>query len=381
MDRRFISYIVLGFFSLVSAGMLNAQTYDVNGFNARALVRAQVPTGHEVGKDNGVGEGLHGTGLDCGRCHKPDGKAGHVNFTVGGTIYEDRLGLKPLVGAEVILKDGTGNVISMTTNSVGNFWTFAPVASNPYAVKGSTKLFTDNGGAPATITGDAPAGDSTTWFYKAWIRNPNDGTVRTMVTVAPIGGNTVVNRMGCNMHHNPLGTRTAWVSRKNILSSYPSTGLSYQKHIRPILEAKCAPCHIPGAGMTRQITASDNWTSTDITNLTNTEVTRIEYGNSRDFTSYSGTWDGVIGERGIDYFAVNSPPEYTPDGGAINYTVNPDASPLLCKTKINPGCQVPTATDPTGFDTLPHGGGTFWTEDDADYKAIRQWIIEGALNN
>ena len=28
-----------------------------------------------------------------------------------------------------------------------------------------------------------------------------------------------------------------------------------------------------------------------------------------------------------------------------------------------------------------HPGGTFWTSDDADYKAIRQWIAEGAQNN
>lgn len=28
-----------------------------------------------------------------------------------------------------------------------------------------------------------------------------------------------------------------------------------------------------------------------------------------------------------------------------------------------------------------HAGGGHWTEDDADYKAIRQWIAEGGRNN
>lgn len=28
-----------------------------------------------------------------------------------------------------------------------------------------------------------------------------------------------------------------------------------------------------------------------------------------------------------------------------------------------------------------HAGGEFWTQNDADYKAIRQWIAEGASRN
>jgi hypothetical protein len=28
-----------------------------------------------------------------------------------------------------------------------------------------------------------------------------------------------------------------------------------------------------------------------------------------------------------------------------------------------------------------HGGGAFWDESSADYRALRQWIGEGALDN
>jgi hypothetical protein len=28
-----------------------------------------------------------------------------------------------------------------------------------------------------------------------------------------------------------------------------------------------------------------------------------------------------------------------------------------------------------------HGGGAFWSPWDVDYRAVRQWISEGAMNN
>ena len=100
-----------------------------------------------LGKDNSPGIGAHMAGEDCGICHRPNGKASNHIFTMAGTLYEDKAGRRPLAGGEVILQDKDGNVISMTSNEIGNFWTYAPLASYPYAVAGHgtiTKLYTEN---------------------------------------------------------------------------------------------------------------------------------------------------------------------------------------------------------------------------------------------
>jgi len=99
-------------------------------------------------------------------------------------------------------------------------------------------------------------------------------------------------------------------------------------------------------------------TNTSNVQLTNTSFTSIDYSNNQDFTSYAGSiytsGSTTITKLGIKDF-VN--------------TSNPDASPVLTKNMLqNPG-------------TTVHAGGSFWTSDDADYKAIRQWISEGANNN
>jgi len=99
-------------------------------------------------------------------------------------------------------------------------------------------------------------------------------------------------------------------------------------------------------------------TNTSNVLLTNTEVTSIDYSSNKDFTSYAGSiytsGTTTVIKQGIKDF-VN--------------TSNPDDSPVLTKTKVqNPGMTI-------------HAGGSFWTTDDADYKAVRQWIAEGANNN
>jgi len=163
------------------------------------------------------------------------------------------------------------------------------------------------------------------------------------------------------MHHSPFGsTGAAWASRKSSLASYPTSSLSLRKHILPIFISKCAPCHVPGAKATRLVTISDLYTKDTFTYipLTNTAVTLIDYSSGQDFTSYAGSiytsGSTTIIKLGIKDF-VN--------------TSNPDSSPVLTKNMLqNPG-------------TTVHAGGSFWTSDDADYKAIRQWISEGANNN
>ncbi len=89
-------------------------------------------------------------------------------------------------------------------------------------------------------------------------------------------------------------------------------------------------------------------------------MTQIDFSKSLDLTSYDGSAVTVSGtlwsKRGIKDVAAG-------------YQGNPDASPVLAKTSRQPD------------GSMIHGGGAFWTNQDADFKAIRQWIAEGAQNN
>lgn len=333
---------------LVSAGF--AAGFDASNFSAAGRMLQPVPTGHVPGKDNGPGMGMHNAGEDCGICHRPGGKA-PVVFTASGTLYEDRAGRRPLKGGEVILQDVAGNLISMTSNAAGNFWTFAPMASNPFAVAshgGMTDLLYSYD-ADGTFHPADPA-DSRSWQYKAWVKSGDH--VRTMVTIAPIGGATdPSSRMSCSMHHAPMGSRGAlWGTGKSTLAAYPPSRLSFARHVLPIFRNKCVPCHIPGETLTRLATKSD----------TETSSTMLDHSGSLDLTSYKGSTVVVNGrtwaKRGVGDLTQG-------------YRRNPDGSPVLVMTRRQPDGAV------------IHPGGVFWTSDDADYKALRQWIAEGASEN
>jgi hypothetical protein len=344
--------IILTTLGLALAG---AAAGEPRPFNAAARKLQPPPRGHTPGKDNGPGDGMHNAGKDCGICHTPGGKAANYVFTVGGTLYEDRTARRPVRGGEIILEDVKGRVISMTTNAVGNFWTYAPLASNPLAVAshgGATqKLFRhDDQGAlvPADPT------DSRTWQYKTWVRVGE--SVRTMVTIAPVGGSTDPrSRMGCGMHHAATGSRGGlWGIGRSTLAGYPEVQLSFRRHVLPIFVAKCAPCHIPGATVTRLVTESD----------VAPVGTTVDFSAGRDFTSYEGS--AYTAKIGMETLTVVKP--------GIRAAVDPaqpSLSPVLMKTRKQPDDGRP----------LLHAGGSFWSEEDADYRAIRQWIAEGALDN
>ncbi|MEK7850815.1 MAG: hypothetical protein AAB275_02925, partial [Deltaproteobacteria bacterium] len=268
--------------------------------------------------------------------------------TMSGTLYEDRAARKPLKGGEVILQDIKGKTISMTSNEAGNFWTYEPIGSNPYTVVGKgagMRLYTTD------ASGFHPADSKypQTWQYKTWVKNGDH--VMPMVTIAPVGGATVTNgipdmtsRMSCSMHHAPMGSRGAlWASTKSSLKSYPSSGLSFKKHILPIFKNKCVPCHIPGDTMTRIVTKSD------LDSLS----TKVDYSNNLDLTSYAGstvtTTDGTNGAKRGARDVINK---------------------LLSTTLIE-----------NNSGTLSHSGGGFWTRDNADYKAVEKWIAEGVQDN
>lgn len=335
----FIAVIV--FSSLITFDKSLADTFQIStsNFNAAGRKWQPAPAGHTPGKDNGRGIGAHNTGEDCGICHTPNGKASNSVFTMSGTLYMDRAGRKPLKGGEVILQDVNGKVISMTSNEVGNFWSYEPIGSAPYAVSGYggsvQRLYTTD----ASGFHPAPATDSRSWLYKTWVKNGDQEL--PMVTIAPVGGGSSP-RMGCSMHHKPTGSYGAlYVATKSTLSSYPTAGLGFKKHILPIFRNQCAPCHVPNTTTTRVVT------KTDIDTPTNTIV---DFSGNIDLTSY-GSADGTNGsKKGVK---------------SIINTTNPDASKLFSATVQ--GAQ--------------HSGGWFWTSSDADYKAIKQWITEGAQDN
>jgi hypothetical protein len=242
----------------------------------------------------------------------------------------------------------------MTTNETGNFWTTAPLASNPCTVashSGTThELYSLDG--DGNCVPSVPASDSRTWQYKAWVKQGDQ--VRHMVSVVPVGGATGTSpRMSCNMHHSPMGSSGGvWGMRKNTLAAYPRSGLGFRKHILPIFRNKCAPCHIPGNTRTRLVTRTD---------IDAAAPTSIDYSSARDYTSYAGSivtsGTATFSKPGIQALAAG-------------YEAAPDSSPLLTKTLMQPDNRV-----------VIHAGGGFWTPADGDYQAIRQWIAEGALDN
>lgn len=191
------------------------------------------PRDHAPGQDNGditggTGiEGRHFAGQDCGICHSPGKPAGNHVFSVSGTVYEDKLGMTPLAGAEVILKDSQGNVISLTSNDAGNFFSYTPVAHDPAA-----------GEDP-----DTPRN----WRYKAWVVQGD--VVRPMMTLAYVGAMAdYVPRMSCNMHHGLMGSRgTLSAGAFSTLSDFPEENISYRRHVAPVLKNRCKACHMPAA--------------------------------------------------------------------------------------------------------------------------------------
>ncbi len=325
-----------------------AVVYDESNFSSDGRLYQPAPKGHAVGKDNTGGRGLHHPGEDCGRCHRMGGRAEAYLFTMAGTLYSDRSGRSVLKGGEIIMQDREGNVISMTSNKAGNFWTTTPVASDPYTVA------TYHGHAPfdplyeedektGNLLQPAPAEDPRTWKYKTWVRKGK--AYRVMVSIAGVGGGSATTtRMGCNMHHGGAAHRSGalWVGKGPTLPSYPASELSYRKHIYPILRSNCSPCHIPGRTMTSMNTKTDH----------EDPSTAVDYSDELDLMTYEyPPTSELISKRVV--------------GDVVNIN-KPEMSLLLRKTLYGEGL---------------HGGGPFWSERSPDYIALWQWIAEGAQEN
>ena len=352
--------IIICIFSVAFCALALAVVFEEGNFSAGGRIFQPAPDYQIVGSDNAPGSGIHHQGEDCGRCHRVGGRAESHLWTMSGTLYTDRSGRSVLGGGEIIMQDREANVISMTSNAAGNFWTTTPIASDPYTVSNYhghepfVPLYEED--ELGNLLQPAPADNAKTWRYKTWVKRGR--YVRPMMTIAGVGGNATFNRMTCNMHHGNLGHRGAlWIGKGNTLSSYPDSNLSYRKHIYPILRSNCAPCHIPGK------------TNTSINTKTDLPDTRhptyIDYSGGLDLVTYSG--------RGSDIDVPNLDPAGHYDG---TYTLISKEGPL---DKINPVTpEHSLLLLKTVFGGDHHGGGAFWRKNSPDYLAIRQWIAEGA---
>ncbi len=358
MKRKVIVAIIFAAMLVTAAAFAYEELY----FSSADFLYEPVPDGYDIGKDNDPGRGMHHAGENCGRCHSPGGRAEHYLFTIAGTLYSDRSASSPLPGGEVILQDREGRVISMTSNRAGNFWTTAAVASDPYSVA------TTHGHEPfiplyaedenGQLTQPADPDDPRTWKYKTWVRKGNYS--RPMVSIAGIGGGSATTtRMGCSMHHGGVAHRAGglWVGKGQTLASYPKAGLSYRKHIYPILRSNCSPCHIPGR------TVSSKNTKSDIAAVS----TAVDYSGGLDLMTYEGSaveaalYHPTIPMRVIGYETIAK-------AGVLS-VVDTAAAPqsLLLQKTVSGGD--------------PHGGGAFWTKRSEDYSALVRWISEGAQQN
>ena len=333
MKKAFIATALVLFLSVIfnikQSGAGDPYPYAGKRFLAGDLAFADAPTGHVPGKDNFITTSpnrFHNQGDDCGICHAPGRKAAvnaagaDITFTVAGTMYKDKMGREPLEGAEVIFVDAASNVISCTTDKAGNFYTQTPIASDP-----ASGLAADN---------------PSSWRYKNWIKYGDQ--VIPMITIAPVGGMSTP-RMGCGMHHNPKGARGAlFIDVKPTLATYPATNISFKKHVLPIFRAKCKSCHLPRTTPTGNM---HTYTTTH-----GATAGQYQYDGGLNLMSYSATGlGGTSSVKGVSQIL----------GTLLGKTTKPLGNPQ----------------------SVQHAGGWFWTETDADYKVIKQWIVEGALDN
>lgn len=124
------------------------------------------------------------------------------------------------------MEDRDGNIISMTSNEVGNFWTYSSVASDPYTVSNYhghepfVPMYEEDKDGNLLVPADSDSAN--TWRYKTWIRNKN--SCRPMASIARVGGSTARNRMSCNMHHGGVAHRAGalWEARAQLYHPTPN---------------------------------------------------------------------------------------------------------------------------------------------------------------
>lgn len=309
-------------------------------FTASDYLYQAVPSPRNVGADNYTPTGgnvyganeFHYTGKDCLRCHAAGQKAEAVPFSMAGTVYKDILGTEPLAGAEVVILDSTGKVISMTTNAAGNFMTQTEIA-------------------------DADPSATTNRMYKTWVLGP-DGKILPMVTMTS---------GSCNMHHTPFNRRGAmWAgswsaaapdAAQAIATNDATFEFSYTKHVAPIFAAKCVPCHVPAPDAEKHIKEP---------------LKRTAAMTADPVYDYTGGFDLVQYDSFIDDEANPVESRTAPSGRKYVILENDPATAhddredsLILAKMLAP--------------ETSHGGGKLAANrNDIDYQIILRWIQQGA---
>ncbi|MFQ5589331.1 MAG: hypothetical protein ACE5F7_10880, partial [Nitrospiria bacterium] len=268
---------------------------------------------------------------DCLRCHKAGEKAESVPFSMAGTVYKDNLGSEPIAGAEVVILDANGKVISMTTNAAGNFMTQVEIAdANP---------------DPAKVDR----------YYKTWVLGP-DGTVLPMLTMTS---------HSCNMHHNPFNRRGAlWAGSWSAApDAAAATTVSFKKHVLPIFAAKCAPCHVPTDGILKD-------------RLGNVyPAGHSKEGKPLEY-DYTAGFDLLRYEAILDDSTGTVVSKTAPVSGRKFFNLTDD--PATAKDEREDSLMLVEMLAPE----TAHAGGTIAVDkNDPDYKTLLRWIKEGAHND
>ena len=180
--------VLICIFSVAICVAALAVVYNESSFSAGGRMFQPPPDGHKIGDDNAPGRGMHHPGEDCGRCHRVGGRAESHLWTMSGTLYKDRSGRSALRGGEIIMQDREGRVISLTSNSAGNFWTFSSITSDPYTVSNYhghepfVPMYEED--EDGNLLQPAPADDPKTWHYKTWVKKGK--YVRPMMTIGGV---------------------------------------------------------------------------------------------------------------------------------------------------------------------------------------------------
>lgn len=124
--------VLLGLFLLLGAcdqsagdgGDTDAVTDGTTGGDTDLL--GECDTTHETCAEGVPGCGGRGDfmlpGSNCLECHKP-GSREAPTWTAGGTIFTDASGLKAAKNVTVTITDATDKVVTLTSNTAGNFYT------------------------------------------------------------------------------------------------------------------------------------------------------------------------------------------------------------------------------------------------------------------
>ncbi|MBN2799025.1 MAG: hypothetical protein JXX28_07740 [Deltaproteobacteria bacterium] len=67
-------------------------------------------------------------GANCLACHSDDVSSEAPTFGAGGTVFADADGAAPVSGAIIRITDADGQVVELTSNAVGNFYTRTDLA-------------------------------------------------------------------------------------------------------------------------------------------------------------------------------------------------------------------------------------------------------------